>query len=115
MFAKPWRGKQYFKELLFLSTNSKRFYLFLCVAVFIHLYPKPQIMYFHDLLICQQMTGRRLPLVWLKIVQVKPMWTVNDGFGIFPPLLLRESFKNHKLQLQQNQDIKISLMVPHCF
>lgn len=73
----------------------------------IHLYPNPQIMYFHDLLICQQMTGRRLPLVWLKIVQVQPMWTVNDGFGIFPPLPLRESFKNYKLQLQQNQYIKI--------
>lgn len=56
--------------------------------MFIHLYPKLQIMYFHDLLICQQMTGRRLPLVWLKIVQVQPMWTVNDGFGFFssPPL-----------------------------
>lgn len=108
MFAKPWQGKQYFKELLFLSTNSKRFYsFFICGYVYSSL-SWTRIMYFHDHLICQQMTGRRLPLVWLKIVQVQPMWTVNDDFGIFPPLPLRESFKNDKLRLQQNRDIKIS-------
>lgn len=84
-------------SIIIFKYKFKMFLFSLFVAMFIHLYPKPQIMYFHGLLICQQMTGRRLPLVWLKIVQVQPMWAVNDGFGFFPPLPLRESFKNYKL------------------